>query len=109
MLCDGNLDSHGIEFSCGSHERPTIGLARWLTEPGSRPSALLARVMVNRLWQHLFGRGLVPTPDNSAAAASRPRIQSFSNGSAANSPARMARQADVELLMTSTAIGKRRA
>ena len=36
-------------------------LARKLVEP-SNP--LLARVMVNRLWHHLFGRGLVPTVDN---------------------------------------------
>jgi hypothetical protein len=39
-------------------------LAQWLTRPDSRASALLARVMVNRLWQHLFGQGLVPTPEN---------------------------------------------
>jgi hypothetical protein len=39
-------------------------LARWLTGTESPASALLARVMVNRIWQHLFGRGLVPTPDN---------------------------------------------
>jgi hypothetical protein len=41
-----------------------LALARWLTRPGSRASALLARVLVNRLWQHHFGTGLVPTPDN---------------------------------------------
>ncbi len=36
-------------------------LARDLTDP-SNP--LLARVMVNRIWHHVFGRGLVATPDN---------------------------------------------
>jgi hypothetical protein len=41
-----------------------LALANWLTEPNSRAAALLSRVMVNRLWQHLFGRGLVPTPEN---------------------------------------------
>ncbi len=39
-------------------------LARWLTQPGSPSSALLARVMVNRVWTHLFGEGIVPTQDN---------------------------------------------
>jgi hypothetical protein len=39
-------------------------LARWLTEPDSPAAALLARVMVNRLWQQLYGRGIVATPDN---------------------------------------------
>jgi hypothetical protein len=39
-------------------------LARWLTAADSRPADLLARVMVNRLWQHLFGKGLVPSAGN---------------------------------------------
>jgi hypothetical protein len=41
-----------------------LALARWLTEPRSRASALVARVWVNRLWEHLFGQGLVPSSDN---------------------------------------------
>ena len=38
-----------------------LQLARWITDP-SNP--LTVRVMVNRLWQHHFGEGLVRTPDN---------------------------------------------
>jgi hypothetical protein len=41
-----------------------LALARWLTRPGSRPAALLARIMANRIWQDHFGVGLVATSDN---------------------------------------------
>lgn len=41
-----------------------LAFARWLTRPGSRASALLARVTVNRLWQDHFGKGLTPTSEN---------------------------------------------
>ncbi len=38
-----------------------LWLANWMTGPGQ---ALTARVLVNRLWQHHFGRGLVGTPND---------------------------------------------
>jgi hypothetical protein len=39
-------------------------LAEWLTDVDKGAGSLLARVMVNRLWQHHFGRGLVATPSD---------------------------------------------
>jgi cytochrome c553 len=39
-----------------------LQLARWLTESPAR--ALTARVMVNRIWQHHFGRPIVATPSD---------------------------------------------
>ncbi len=38
-----------------------LGFAEWLTHPDN---PLPARVMVNRLWQHHFGEGIVRTPSN---------------------------------------------
>ena len=49
-----------------------LALARWLTKPGSRPAALLARVPANRIWQHHFGTGLVATPENLGYTGSPP-------------------------------------
>lgn len=43
--------------------------ARWLT---STENPLLARVLVNRVWQHHFGVGLVATPDNLGRSGARP-------------------------------------
>jgi mono/diheme cytochrome c family protein len=44
-------------------------LADWLT---SRDNALTARVIVNRLWQHHFGRGIVRSTNNFGVQGDRP-------------------------------------
>jgi hypothetical protein len=46
-----------------------LELARWIT---SRENPLTARVMVNRVWRHLFGTGLVRTVDNFGFSGERP-------------------------------------
>ena len=48
----------------GRHE-----LADWLTRPDN---PLTARVMVNRIWQHHFGRGIVATPSNFGVRGAEP-------------------------------------
>ena len=46
-----------------------LQLAQWLTRP---TNPLTARVMVNRIWQHHFGEGLVRSPNNFGMRGNRP-------------------------------------
>ncbi len=46
-----------------------LALAKWVTDPRN---PLTARVMVNRLWQHHFGAGLVNTPSDFGVNGARP-------------------------------------
>ena len=46
-----------------------LALAEWLTDPNH---PLSARVIVNRVWQHHFGTGIVATPDNFGSNGSPP-------------------------------------
>ena len=53
-----------------SHRR--AALAGWMADTEHGAGHLLARVMVNRLWQHHFGRGLVATPSDFGAQGEKP-------------------------------------
>ncbi|MGD9646108.1 MAG: PSD1 and planctomycete cytochrome C domain-containing protein [Pirellulales bacterium] len=66
-------DGAPLDIAPQDDARPTTGrrlaYAQWLTS-GQHP--LVARVAVNRIWQHHFGRGLVGTPSDFGALGERP-------------------------------------
>jgi hypothetical protein len=81
-----------------------LALARWLTRAGKPASALLARVMVNRLWLHTFGKGLVPSCENfglSGESPTHPELLEWLGGEFAGSGWRV--KPVLKLLMTSSA------
>jgi hypothetical protein len=50
-------------------EKPRLKLANWIVDPAN---PLPSRVMVNRVWQFHFGRGLVSTPNDFGRMGTRP-------------------------------------
>ena len=79
----GDVDNSGAEIPRGVPQVLTNGtqpklpdnssgrleFARWISDP-SHP--LTARVMVNRVWHHLFGQGIVRTVDNFGYSGEKP-------------------------------------
>ena len=53
----------------GEKESGRLALAQWIASPAN---PLTARVMVNRVWAHLFGRGLVRSVDNFGLTGEKP-------------------------------------
>src|SRR5688572_15882231 len=58
----------GLRADAPEGER-RLRLAEWIASPRN---PLAARVMVNRIWHHHFGRGLVATPSDFGANGERP-------------------------------------
>jgi hypothetical protein len=88
FLFRGSIDAKGSQMSPGvlsvavdgEHPFPAPppdarsswrrrGLAEWIASPRN---PLTARVMVNRIWQHHFGEGIVRTPSNFGALGDKP-------------------------------------
>jgi mono/diheme cytochrome c family protein len=83
VLIRGELDNRGPFVNRGFLSIPAITdpptidprhsgrleLAEWITRTDN---PLTARVIVNRIWLHLFGQGIVRTPDNFGASGDTP-------------------------------------
>ena len=64
----GAIADFGLPADASEHDRRKA-LARWVT---STDNPLFARVMVNRVWHHHFGIGLVETPNDFGFNGGRP-------------------------------------
>jgi Protein of unknown function (DUF1553)/Protein of unknown function (DUF1549) len=79
-LVRGQYDQHGevvtaalpgavLAFDTIKYQKNRLGMSDWLFDRGN---PLTARVWVNRLWQEVFGRGIVQTSENFGVQGSLP-------------------------------------
>jgi len=61
-----------LDAGAARDPRPRVALSEWLTDVDQGAGRLLARVIVNRVWQHHFGEGLVTTPNDFGTQGERP-------------------------------------
>jgi hypothetical protein len=66
---DGHSGDLPLPPECPPTSRRRLAFAKWVTSPNN---PLLARVIVNRVWMHHFGRGLVGTPADFGLQGERP-------------------------------------
>lgn len=73
VLMSGDAESEDwITTTSDGKANLRMSLARWLTDTERGAGHLLARVIVNRVWQHHFGRGIVDTPNDFGFLGSSP-------------------------------------
>ena len=65
----GQTNAQASPNAVGETTGLRLAFAEWLTSPDH---PLAARVIVNRFWQHHFGKGIVDTPGNFGATGSLP-------------------------------------
>ncbi len=53
-------------------ESGRVALSKWLVDDQQLSGQLAARVLANRIWHHLMGRGLVRTVDNFGTTGEAP-------------------------------------
>jgi hypothetical protein len=69
LPADGKVPAGSRRYAGASVPSYRAPLADWLASP-THP--LTARVMVNRIWQHHFGRGLAPSPSDFGTHGQKP-------------------------------------
>ncbi|MEZ6058635.1 MAG: PSD1 and planctomycete cytochrome C domain-containing protein [Planctomycetaceae bacterium] len=62
VVVKGSADGEMATLSASESGSGRLALAMQMVDPQQTP--ILARVIVNRVWLHEFGRGLVPSPDD---------------------------------------------
>jgi len=63
------LSQPGARVTMPKQQSGRLELARWIA---AKENPLTARVMANRVWSHLFGRGIVGTVDNFGKMGDKP-------------------------------------
>ncbi|MBI3851248.1 MAG: DUF1553 domain-containing protein [Verrucomicrobia bacterium] len=69
VFCSARNSYQLVSNTAQKNSGRRLALARWLTSP---EHPMVGRVLVNRVWQHHFGEGLVATVDNLGVTGAKP-------------------------------------
>ncbi len=75
LMSSPNLEKQWLNASSKDAAKslpPRVAMANWITDHRQGAGHLLARVIVNRLWKHHMGQGIVRTPSDFGTQGERP-------------------------------------
>ena len=74
LMRNGKKEDHWIQAAPKGSRTPfsRSSLANWIEDVDNGAGNLMARVIVNRIWQHHFGTGIVDTPNDFGFQGKRP-------------------------------------